>query len=80
MEGKIGGDLIVTSDQGNAMGGLGDWGHKQKNTGNPVVRRVPLLNIERTRGGVDFKSVDPPVTNQNMSVTLKEQLRGFGYL
>ncbi|TKX47745.1 hypothetical protein EXE41_04105 [Halorubrum sp. SD690R] len=83
-EEKTGGDLLVTSDHGNAMGELGEWGHKQKNTGNPVVRRVPWLNIEGTGKDVDSESVDPPgdppVTNQNMSVAVEERLRGFGYL
>lgn len=83
-EEKTGANILVTSDHGNAMGELGEWGHKQRNTGNPVVRRVPLLNIEGTDKDTGLESVDPPgnppVTEREMSVAVQERLRGFGYL
>lgn len=77
-------DLLVTSDHGNAMGELGAWGHKYEQTGNPAVRRVPRVTIEGTGGDSGLETVDPPgnppVTDQNMSVSVEDRLRGFGYL
>jgi hypothetical protein len=77
-------DLLVTSDHGNAMGELGEYGHKQENTGNPAVRRVPLALIEGTGKNIDAEAINPPgnppATDQNMDVVVEERLRGFGYL
>lgn len=83
-EDQTGADILITSDHGNAMGELGDWGHKHKQTGNPAVRRVPLVTVEGTGDDSGLETVDPPgdppATDQNMAVSVEERLRGFGYL
>lgn len=75
---NLNGELLVTSDHGNAMGECGEWGHRP-GSGNPAMRKVPWLHLDGNGGG--FSDVQPPGSPPEIggAAAPDEQLRALGY-
>jgi len=73
--------ILVTSDHGNAIGELGQWGHPA-GVANPWVRKVPWVELE----GVDKQpidsalDVDPPThAGKEADSDVNKRLEALGY-
>lgn len=69
--------VVVTSDHGNAMGELGDWGHPAGALA-PQVRRVPWVSV----AGTDTNTINPGVDVDRVhgeSESVDAQLEALGY-